>query len=183
MWRLELLQVRSDLDWSSPAELLIAGEETSHSLYFELTQGWTGLLVEPLAAGLSFKNRRATVSSSCLATQPRPHYVHFDMESTALLDQENNISAMGGIVEESGEDTMTLQCVPLYTLLLALGNPTVNWFILDIEGAEFQVLQTLPWHLVDIEMVSVETDLAGLVMPGSRQEIIDFMKSKGYLHL
>ena len=30
---------------------------------------------------------------------------------------------------------MTLQCVPLYTLLLALGNPTVNWFILDIEGA------------------------------------------------
>ena len=139
--------------------------------------------MEPQVTGISFKHRRAWLSPACLATQPRPHYVHFDMESTALLDQENNISAMGGIVEESGEDTMTLQCVPLYTLLLALGNPTVHWFILDIEGAEYQVLQTLPWHLVDIEMVSVETDLAGLVMPGSRQEIIDFMKSKGYLHL
>ena len=32
-----------------------------------------------------------------------------------------------------------LQCVPLYTLLAAMGHPTVNWFILDIEGAEFQV--------------------------------------------
>ena len=70
---------------------------------------------------------------------------------------------------------MTLQCVPLYTLLLALGNPTVNWFILDIEGAEYQVLQTIPRTTVDIEMISVETDLAGELVPGSRQEIIDFM--------
>ena len=71
----------------------------------------------------------------------------------------------------------------MYTLLLAMDNPTVNWFILDIEGAEYQVLQTIPWHLVDIEMVSVETDLAGLVMPGSRQEIIDYMKSQDYRHM
>ena len=49
-----------------------------------------------------------------------------------------------------------------------MGNPTVNWFILDIEGAEFQVLQTIPWHLVDIEMISVETDMAGLVMLGMK---------------
>ena len=77
---------------------------------------------------------------------------------------------------------MTLQCVPLNTLLLAMGNPTVNWFILDIEGAEYQVLQTIPWTLVDIEMISVETDLAGEIMPGSRQEIIDYMKSQGYHH-
>ena len=63
-----------------------------------------------------------------------------------------------------------------------MGNPTVNWFILDIEGTEFQVLQTIPWHLVDIEMISVETDMAGVVMPGSRQEIIDYMTSRGYVH-
>ena len=85
-------------------------------------------------------------------------------------------------LQEKTETSTTLQCLPLYSLLLALGNPTVNWFILDIEGAEFQVLQTIPWHEVDIEMISVETDLAGLVMPGSRQEIIDYMKSQGYLH-
>ena len=38
----------------------------------------------------------------------------------------------------------SLQCVPLYTMLAALGHPTVNWFILDIEGAEFQVLREKP---------------------------------------
>ena len=98
------------------------------------------------------------------------------------MDEETDLRAMGGIVPQEGPGTVTLQCLPLYTLLLAVGNPTVHWFILDIEGAEFQVLQTIPWHLVDIEMISVETDMAGLVMPGSRQEIIDYMEAQGYHH-
>ena len=74
------------------------GEESSHSLYYELSHGWTGLLVEPLPTALSFKNRRAWQSPACLATQPRPHYVHFNTNSTAVLDSQNNIRAMGGIV-------------------------------------------------------------------------------------
>ena len=28
----------------------------------------------------------------------RPHYVHFNTNTTAVLDSENNIKAMGGIV-------------------------------------------------------------------------------------
>ena len=131
--------------------------------------------------GLDWKNRRASLAATCLAIQPRPHYVHL-ANSTALVDEETELWAMGGIVPQEGPGTVTLQCLPLYTLLLALGNPTVNWFILDIEGAEFQVLQTIPWHLVDIEMISVETDMAGLVMPGSRQEIIEYMEAQGYHH-
>ena len=31
------------------------------------------------------------------------------------------------------------KCFPLYSLLLSVGNPTVNLFVLDIEGAEFEV--------------------------------------------
>ena len=158
------------------------GEEDSHSLYYELEHGWTGLLVEPHVTGITFKQRRATIAPPCLATETRPHYVNFDMKSSAVLDRQHHVTAMAGIVPEKTNSSMTLQCVPLYTLLLAMGNPTVNWFILDIEGAEYQVLQTIPWHLVDIEMISVETDLAGLIMPGSRQEIIDYMKEKGYIH-
>ena len=44
---------------------------------------------------------------------------------------------------------MTLQCLPLYTLLLALGNPTVHYLSLDIEGAEFPVLTSIPWNKVN----------------------------------
>ena len=37
-------------------------------------------------------------------------------------------------------------------MLLALDNPKVNYFSLDIEGAEIQVLRSVPWQLVDIEV-------------------------------
>ena len=40
---------------------------------------------------------------------------------------------------EDGENLVRLQCLPLYSLLLALDNPTVNLLSLDIEGAEFKV--------------------------------------------
>ena len=45
-----------------------------------------------------------------------------------------------------------LATITMSSLLSALGNPKVNYFSLDIEGAELQVLQSLPWHLVDIEV-------------------------------
>lgn len=35
-------------------------------------------------------------------------------------------------------------CVPTYTLLLAVGNPTVDLFVLDIEGAEMPVVKSIP---------------------------------------
>ena len=44
------------------------------------------------------------------------------------------------------------------------------------------MLRTLPWARVDIEMVSVETDLAGRVMEGSRGDIIEYMRDQGYIH-
>ena len=58
----------------------------------------------------------------------------------------------------SGELVLS-EVVPLYyhmtmlSLLLALDKPKVNYFSLDIEGAELQVLRSLPWHLVDIEVL------------------------------
>ena len=76
-----------------------SGEADSHSLFFELSQGWTGLLVEPGVTDLELKNRLAAVSMTCLATQPRPHYAHFNWHSTtAFLDSDNNIRAMAGLV-------------------------------------------------------------------------------------
>ena len=53
---------------------------------------------------------------------------------------------MPGLVPQQTATSLLEQCLPLYTLLAALGNPTVHWFILDIEGAEFQVGIFTDWH-------------------------------------
>ena len=87
---------------------------------------------------------------------------------------------MTGLVPEPTENSANIQCFPLYSLLLAMGNPTVHYFSLDIEGAELGVLKTIPWSKVDIWVVSVETHMAGQVFPGTREDIIHYMKSVGY---
>ena len=98
----------------------------------------------------------------------------FDVFS-ALKDK-----SMAGLVPEPTENSFKVQCFPLYSILLAMGNPTVHYFSLDIEGAELGVLRTVPWDLVDIWVLSVETHMAGEVFPGTREDIIQYMKSVGY---
>ena len=39
-------------------------------------------------------------------------------------------------------------CLPIFTLLAALDFPTVDFFSLDVEGAELGILQTIPWDQV-----------------------------------
>ena len=43
-------------------------------------------------------------------------------------------------------------CLPFYSVLLAMGNPVVDYFSLDVEGAELQILKTIPWDKVNIKV-------------------------------
>jgi hypothetical protein len=51
-----------------------------------------------------------------------------------------------------GEVLYTIQCFPIYSLLLAIGQTTVDYFSLDVEGSEYKILKTIPWHKVDIKV-------------------------------
>ena len=56
-------------------------------------------------------------------------------------------------------------------------------FSLDIEGAEFEVLKSVPWDKVDIEVLLIELIHAGTHFKGSREEIHKFLSSKSYVYL
>jgi hypothetical protein len=64
--------------------------------------------------------------------------------------------------------------------LQALGNPTVDLFSLDIEGAELQVLQTVPWDKVNVRVLLVEVNHIGQIFPGSQKKLSNFLKKSGY---
>ena len=46
----------------------------------------------------------------------------------------------------------TVQCFPLYSIHLAVGQTKIDYLSLDIEGSETDVLTNVPWHLVDISV-------------------------------
>ena len=51
-----------------------------------------------------------------------------------------------------GQSQSKALCLPFYSILLAMGNPTVDYFSLDVEGAELPILKTIPWDKVDIKV-------------------------------
>ena len=67
------------------------------------------------------------------------------------------------------------QCFPLYSMLLAMNRTTVDYFSLDVEGNELDVLKTIPFDKVDIKVMSVEI----LHGPG-KAALKEFLISKGY---
>ena len=157
------------------------GESKSTTLHFELEHGWSGLLVEPIPGKFSellTKQRRSWAVNTCLSTQTSPETVRFSLTNTSD-------STMAGIMPDNAthQDGVKMQCLPLYSLLLSLGNPTVDFLSLDVEGAEYKVLKSLPWSKVDIRAISVETQFAGEVMEGDREDIIKLLTGEGYTHL
>ena len=78
------------------------------------------------------------------------------------------------------EREILVQCFPLYSVLMTLNNPHIDYFSLDIEGAEAAILKTVPWNQVNVTSFSVEINHAGKIFPESRVDIQDFMKRQGY---
>ena len=51
---------------------------------------------------------------------------------------------------------ITAQCFTLYSILLALGQTHVDYFSLDVEGTELEILETIPFEKVTIDVFSIE---------------------------
>lgn len=60
---------------------------------------------------------------------------------------------LGNVVSQEELDSgkvVNVQCFPLYSIMMAQGRTKVDYFSLDVEGNELDVLRTIPWHKVDI---------------------------------
>lgn len=60
----------------------------------------------------------------------------------------------GGRVNDKDDDEniYKVQCFPLYSILLAVGRTDIDYFGLDVEGSEYKILRTIPWHKIDVKV-------------------------------
>ncbi|XP_071635747.1 uncharacterized protein [Temnothorax longispinosus] len=160
------------------------GEMRSNTLFLERFNGWSGLLIE--ADPINFtkmlqKNRKAYLSPTCLSVTKSPTVATFLMARNIgrLHEPENtteNAPAENTLdVAYTGEH-IRVQCLPLTLYIAALGVETVDYFSLDIEGNEIDVLETIPFNEVDIKALSVEY----IHNAKGRKYLIDMMDHRGY---
>lgn len=72
-----------------------------------------------------------------------------------------------------------VKCFPFYSLLLAMNITAVDFFILESGGTELQVLQTIPFERVKIEIIDVQLLTSDL----EKDTIKKFLATKNYVFL
>lgn len=141
---------------------------------------------------LKKKNRNAWILPHCLSPFKYPTVVDFD----AMAEYGGIINHIDGVKKVPGDinlnntfykptwrKTFKIQCFPVYSVLRALGLPSVDYFSLDIEGAEYQVLKTIPFQDLDINLLGVEVEHAGKIFTGTENDIIHLLTSNGYQYV
>lgn len=143
---------------------------SSDTEWLERELNWHGLLIQPDPKDYlilrSYNRIGAHCIHACLSPTPYPKEVTF----REAIERFNR----------NQEYVFTrVKCFPLFSLLLAINATTFNYLSLDAEGAEIQVLKTIPADSVQVDIIGVarnEDDKD----PGASKALLDFMASRKY---
>ncbi|CAG7832983.1 unnamed protein product [Allacma fusca] len=159
------------------------GETRSNTLSLERDLQWQGLLIEADADNFEIllsKRRKAWASQSCLSVHPYPHdarfFGNYSTGRVVFDSGRKNLRAKMFPLEKAVEH---IQCFPLFSFLLALNRTEVDYLSLDVEGSEEDVIQTIPFHLVSIKVLSIELT-HGLYGRKTSEFLKVYMKQRGY---
>ena len=128
------------------------GVSLSNTLFFEEERQWSGLLVEAnpnLFLKLNSSGRNAFISNTCLSPNSSSMKLNFTFADylTGLeqTDHKDQITGFG-----------LIQCFPLPIYFFALNITQIDYFSLDVEGMEIEILQQIDFHLIRIDVLSIE---------------------------
>ena len=140
------------------------GETSSNSLFFELERNWTGLLIEPnpdFYRTLLQRNRRAYVLGACLSPERRPTTAHLLMAQFrgGIVDKmhPSHLAAL----DSTRTPRANVNCFPLNSVTAALGVTHVDYMSVDVEGPELEILRTVDWTRLRVDVVAVEYRIHG----------------------
>ncbi|KAA0186766.1 hypothetical protein HAZT_HAZT009781 [Hyalella azteca] len=139
------------------------GETMSNTLELEKNHGWTGLLVEvekPSFDQLVNKHRKAWLANVCLSPHKYPTQVSGILVLTSTIEDSGfKHRAMSKLQRyRAGQPSLMrgifrkVQCIPLCSLLAALNMTRVDLLVLDVEGAEMDILRNFDFDEFDIQV-------------------------------
>lgn len=157
------------------------GETYSNTLFFELERGWTGILIEALPSlyeKILSKNRKIYVLNACIARE-KPSIEKFRVASelSGRISQmsEKHVNRIDN--KDKLNEVIYVPCFSMNTILKALSIDKVDYFSLDIEGGELDVLTSLNLKKLDIKSFTIEHN--GEVE--RRDKMINHLVKNGYL--
>lgn len=163
------------------------GVTDSNTYFFERELEWKGLIVEPIPEQFErlCSNRSCYCENTCLGSERR--------EKVPFLQLSGRASGLSGIIDlfepkgverierwlENGSTTsrvIHVNVCPLSELLDSYEISHIDYFSLDTEGSELDILKAIDFDKYTIDVLTIENNFF-------RPEINEYMTGKGYVRI
>lgn len=165
------------------------GKRFSNTYMFRHVLNWRGVLIEPSPQSFSLLQQNRPddklVNAAVCSQNSRVHF---------LENGENSDRAINGIVEFMSFDFVKhwhnklanqnnvlseIQCLPLSSILdyTFLKKKHIDFLSLDVEGAEFEVIQTVDFNKHQFGLIFYEADKTN---PSKDEAVKTFLEKNGY---
>lgn len=162
------------------------GSQESNSHFFDKCLGWKGLLIEgnPDSYQKVVSNRpfahKMSLAPSCSA-----EYERVNKTVPFYRYPITNVGLVGHARTYEGKPTVDVPCGPLTPILADIfaGHSSINFFSLDVEGAEQLVLATIDFPKVpriDVLMIEIQNNHCHDDKCAVRVAVRETMKQQGY---
>eukprot|EP00210_Caulerpa_lentillifera_P000910 g880.t1 len=160
------------------------GKSLSNSYWYEMCLGWTGVLIEghPTAAHWLRIHRPHAINIEAAACDKDNGTVKFVGSANGVSGEISKMPKQfaqtyhGNYIKGKKEETHEVKCRLISSMLREAGVDHIDFWTLDVEGAEFIVLNTFDWEHVAVHVLVIENDKDEAVEYPRRHE---FLTSKG----
>jgi len=156
-------------------------------LFFELERNWTGILIEPVPSlfqEILLKNRNVFSINVCIANE-KPTVAKFKIFEALSGRLDKMHEAHSKRIDKEGTTKMRLIYVPCFSLvsiLKAMNVQKVDYFSLDVEGGEYDVLTGIKFDKITIDTFSIEHN-GFLDNDTAKRKYISYLEKKNYKNI
>ncbi|XP_059489244.1 protein Star-like [Neocloeon triangulifer] len=151
------------------------GIAQSNSLLLEIFYNWTSLLIEAAPTEVrkvEARRNRAWIAPACLSTKPFSNTVKFlDHSMFGMI-----VGPTTNLTEKDKTLVHNVLCIPFMTFMQALNRTSIDYFSLDVEGSEMEILPLIDFEKIKIDVMTIEHQL----LPGKLGKMVNFMAAKNF---
>lgn len=157
------------------------GRSINNTLYFEEANNWTGICIEPISyifAKLQ-ENRKKCINLNCAISDTEGIQEFFLRESTMLSALKKGYDERHAKRFFPTNNRMTITKVPtrrLDSIFEEFNIKHVNYLSIDVEGGEFEVINSIDFDKVFIDVIDFENNFQDKSIP-----IVEYLKEKNYV--
>ncbi|XP_064551434.1 protein Star [Drosophila montana] len=128
---------------------------------------WMGVLVEPeprwyfALRKQNAQRQRMQVVHACVSPNPFPKEITIHNEDVRINSLHD---------EETSWFNSRVKCFPLYTIMLACERTEYDLLSLGVQGHELEILQTLPFDKIKIDIISIH-------LLEDHEDVLDYVQS------